>query len=69
MLSLSWFHVGRTTGYKLTVLVQVGIRLACDVVAAGVGLGYFAWVARRKVREEEASQRRRREERENGILW
>lgn len=51
MLFLSWFHVG-WTGYKPTVLAQAGIRLACDVTAAGVGLGYFVWVARRKVREE-----------------
>ncbi|KAJ4392682.1 hypothetical protein N0V85_006890 [Neurospora sp. IMI 360204] len=49
MLFLSWFHVG-WTGYKPTVLVQAGIRLACDVTAAGVGLVYFVWVARRKVR-------------------
>lgn len=68
MLFLSWFHVGWTTGYKPTVLAQAGIRLACDVAAAGVGLGYFVWVAKKKVREEEGSQRRRGDERENGIV-
>ncbi|EGZ69490.1 hypothetical protein NEUTE2DRAFT_94723 [Neurospora tetrasperma FGSC 2509] len=67
MLFLSWFHVG-WTGYKPTVLAQAGIRLACDVAAAGVGLGYFVWVARRKVREEEESQRQRGDARENGIV-
>ncbi|KAK1773111.1 hypothetical protein QBC45DRAFT_105894 [Copromyces sp. CBS 386.78] len=50
MLFLSWFHVG---GVKPTVMAQAGIRLACDVTSAAVGLGYFVWVARRKVRKQE----------------
>lgn len=50
MLFLSWFHVG---GVTPTVLAQAGIRLACDVTSAAVGLAYFVWVARRKVRQHE----------------
>lgn len=56
MLFLSTFHVG---GVRPTVLAQAGIRLACDAAAAGAGLGYFVWVARRKVRQEEESQRQK----------
>ncbi|KAK3386375.1 hypothetical protein B0T20DRAFT_449231 [Sordaria brevicollis] len=53
MLFLSTFHV---KGVNPTVLAQAGIRLACDAAAAVAGLGYFVWVARRTVRQEEGSQ-------------
>ncbi|CCC12897.1 unnamed protein product [Sordaria macrospora k-hell] len=45
------FVVVSRGGVKPTVLAQAGIRLACDVTSAAAGLGYFVWVARRKVRE------------------
>ena len=38
MLLISWFRVG---GHTPTVNMQAGIQLACNFVAAAVGLGYF----------------------------
>lgn len=67
MLFLSTFHVG---GVRPTVLAQAGIRLACDAAAAGAGLGYFVWVARRKMRED-GSQRRQvdNDEGTGRVVW
>ncbi|OIW29697.1 hypothetical protein CONLIGDRAFT_615871 [Coniochaeta ligniaria NRRL 30616] len=40
LLVISRFHVG---GWTPSVNMQAGVQLACQVAAAGVGLGYFLW--------------------------
>ena len=50
LLFISKFHVG---AFKPTILIQAGIRLACDMLSAAAGLAYFVNMARRLGREIE----------------
>ncbi|KAI1382462.1 hypothetical protein F4677DRAFT_26363 [Hypoxylon crocopeplum] len=53
MLIISRFHVG---SFQPTINMQAGIQIACALVAAFVGLGYFLWTTtlqhRRRRREQ-----------------
>jgi Na+-driven multidrug efflux pump len=40
LLLISRFHVG---GHQPSITMQAGIQLACNMAAAGAGLGYFLW--------------------------
>ncbi|KAF2501886.1 hypothetical protein BU16DRAFT_211451 [Lophium mytilinum] len=52
-LIISKFHVG---SFKPTILMQAGIRLACDMTSALVGLGYFIYLVTRIERQHEESE-------------
>jgi Na+-driven multidrug efflux pump len=47
LLFISSFHVG---SFQPTILIQAGIRLACDMVSALTGLAYFIFIAGRMQR-------------------
>jgi len=55
LLVISKFHVG---SFQPTILMQAGIRLACDMTAAFVGLAYFIYLATRIQREHQDSEER-----------
>lgn len=54
LLVISKFHVG---GLVLTVNMQAGVRLACDMIAAFSGLSYFVMTTSRKRKAEAPSIR------------
>lgn len=54
LLVISKFHVG---GLVLTVNMQAGVRLACDMIAAFSGLSYFVMTTNRKKKAEAPSIR------------
>lgn len=58
MLLISQFHVG---SHQPTINMQAGIRLACNMTAAFVGLGYFLWTTSwksyRQSRDEDSKTR------------
>ena len=51
----SKFHVG---SFKPTILMQAGIRLACDTTSALVGLGYYIYLANGIQRQRKESEER-----------
>jgi Na+-driven multidrug efflux pump len=53
LLIISKFHVG---SFQPTILMQAGIRLACDMTAAFVGLGYFFYLATKILRQHQDAE-------------